>query len=451
MPTRRDFVKTTVASCVFVGTPLRSWSSERARAGSGVTKSVARDTGAHVTALSRREDTVLRYPSVGDNWHMTWAADNRQYASQCDGFGLEERPRGLYNSRMIAIEGESKLARFHDLPGYPELMPSFDRPRYYNFGTLALDGTLYQYLSTMNATLDFYHPKPNGLRFVGAKLIYSPDNGRTWRNQNGSSPVTWEGWDRRSRDTMVFFEEDQEAFSLLTILQMGRNYEHNRDGFIYVYGPNGNTEGTMNELVMFRAPKTQLLNRSAYQYFAGIQQSGAARWSKDIAARRPVHTFPRGWVNTLVHPFAWHPSVVYNAPLGLYMMANWATGVALSGEWFAKPSYLGFWVAPNPWGPWAQVHEDTAWMPALDSGARAFAPQIAPKWIAADGRSFWLVWSDYQLKDEKEHERYFTDEVKDKYYRMEMSPDEWAEFAVRMRRHRPFYAFNVQRVDLILG
>ena len=28
--------------------------------------------------------------------------------------------------------------------------------------------------------------------------------------------------------------------------------------------------------------------------------------------------------------------------------------------------------------------------------ARAFAPQIPAKWIAADGKSFWLVWSDFQ-------------------------------------------------------
>ena len=41
-------------------------------------------------------------------------------------------------------------------------------------------------------------------------------------------------------------------------------------------------------------------------------------------------------------------------------------------------------------------HEETAWNPAQDPGARAYQPQIAPKWIAEDGLSFWLVWTDFQ-------------------------------------------------------
>jgi hypothetical protein len=28
-------------------------------------------------------------------------------------------------------------------------------------------------------------------------------------------------------------------------------------------------------------------------------------------------------------------------------------------------------------------------------------PQIAPKWLAADGKSFWLVWTDFQVTDQE--------------------------------------------------
>src|SRR5690606_13362652 len=131
----------------------------------------------------------------------------------------------------------------------------------------------------------------NPVRFIGAKLIYSPDNGHTWRNQDSSTPVVWESWEHRSRDTMVFFEEDQEAFSLLSVRQMGQNYKHKRDGNVYVYAPNGNTEGTMNELVMFRVPKDQLLYRDRYEYFSGLRPDGSAKWSKDVLNRAVVHTF----------------------------------------------------------------------------------------------------------------------------------------------------------------
>ncbi|NLE99366.1 MAG: DUF4185 domain-containing protein, partial [Anaerolineales bacterium] len=192
---------------------------------------------------------------------------------------------------------------------------------------------------------------------------------------------------------------------------------HNTDGYVYGYAPNGNTEGAMNQLVLFRVPTERILDRRAYEFFVAHHASGAAEWSPRIEERGVLHTFPAGWVNTTVHPYAWHPSVVYYPPLELYLMANWGMGCSPTGEWFGKPSYLGFWTAPQPWGPWTQVHEETAWTPANDPAARAYQPQIAPKWIAADGRSFWLVWTDFQ-------------EVAD--------------------AGRPFYSFNVQKVEVLL-
>jgi hypothetical protein len=300
---------------------------------------------------------------------------------------------------------------FEFLPGYPDLFSVFNTyevNRYYNYGILALDGAIYQYMSTTNHP--FWEP---GARFIGAKLIHSPDNGVTWHNQEGSSPVRWEAWEQRNRDNMLFFEPD-EAFSLLTVLQMGRNYRDNTDGFVYIYAPNGNTEGTMNQLVLCRVPKEHILDRKAYRFFAGRNAAGSAEWSDDIGDRSPVHTFPSGWVNTKVHPYAWHPSVVFIRPLEIYLMANWGMGCASDGAWFDKPSYLGFWTAKDPWGPWAQVYEDTVWTPDRDANARAYQPQIAPKWIAQDGRSFWLVWTDFQ----------------------------------EINGARPYYAFNTQKVEI---
>ncbi|MEW5979105.1 MAG: DUF4185 domain-containing protein [Acidobacteriota bacterium] len=441
MPTRRVFLKQTAAAGVAAVTSLQLGCSPESA------PKVTRPARPRIKSAIRREETVVRHGGNGDNWHMSWADDDRQYVSLCDGFGWFENPEGAYNSRLFAISDGARDAQFHDLPGYPGFRPPTGDARYYNFGTLALDGHLYQYLSTFNIP-PREDLKPNELRFIGAKLIYSPDNGRTWHNQDGSTPVVWEPWDRRSRQTMVFFEEPQEAFSLLTVLQMGRNYEHNQDGFVYVYAPNGNTEGTMNELVMFRVPKKQILDRGAYQYFAGLGPEGGAKWSKDIAARAPVHTFPRGWVNTLMHPYAWHPSVAYNAPLDVYMMANWGMGTAADGMWFGKPSYLGLWTAPKPWGPWTQIHEETAWTPAEDAAARAYQPQIAPKWIAPDGQSFWLVWTDFQEQEKEAFDQFYKG-IREKRQRNQMTAEDWKRFAEMVRQHRPYYAFNVQRVDLV--
>ena len=366
-----------------------------------------------ITRIRRLDDTTRRTGGTGDNWHMTWAADDRQYVALCDGSGWPEMAGHTgkqYNTRVFTISGDPPEHAFQHLPGFPDLL--IDEPpnlnRYYGFGIIALGSEIYNFLSTPNQP--FHQP---GARFAGAKLILSPDNGRTWLNQDGS-PLQWEAWDERSRQNMAFFNEPGETFSLLTVLQMGRNYEHNTDGYVYVYAPNGNTEGTMNQLVMFRVPKDRILDRNAYEFFVARNPDGSASWSSDIAARGVVYAFPSGWVNTKIHPYSWHPSVVYNAPLGLYMMANWGMGCAADGMWFGKPSYLGFWTAPHPWGPWTQVHEETAWTSVNDVHARAYQPQIAPKWIAPDGKSFWLVFTDFQVIDEA----------------------------------RPYYCFNCQKVEV---
>jgi hypothetical protein len=398
-----------------------------------------------IKQLIRRDETTQRYSFSGDNWHMSLSHDDTLFASLNDGFGGNESIKGSYNSRLFKIVGDPSRLSFEDVSGFPELLSTggSEVNRYYGFGTLSLKGYIYHYLSTPNHT--FLEPNP---KFVGVKIIYSPDNGATWHNQDGSTPVRWEGWQARSRENMLFFEEEHDAFAAISIAQMGRNYEHNRDGYVYGYTPNGSTEGSMNEIVLFRAPTGELLDRSAYEFFAGATESGGARWTRDIGARVPVLTMPSGWVNKHVHPWAWLPSVTYNAPLGVFMMANWATGPSPTGMWFAKPSYLGFWTAPNPWGPWSSIHEETAWMPEGDMHSRAYSPQIVPKWIAQDGKSFWLAWTDYQIRDQESWER-FVEDFHNKLQRKQIARADWQLYKSALRMHMPYYGYNMQRVDLI--
>ena len=341
-----------------------------------------------IKSLRRVDDTILRLGGHGDNWHMTWADDDEMYVGLCDGKGLPGTKQGFFNSRMYRVAGDPPNVTFEDMPGYPDL--PFGDQWFYGFGILALDDSIYHYLTTPKHSLT--QPDPV---FIGAKLIYSRDRGRTWHNQDGSAPVVWEDFSERSTQTMVFFNEPNNSFSLITVLQMGRNYEYNRDGFVYLYSPNGDAEGTMNQLALCRVAKEKLLERAAYEFFAGREGDDGARWSSRIEQRAPVHEFPAGWVNKHLNPYAWHPSVTYFAPSGQYLMANWGMGTDATGQWFTKPSYLGFWTAPQPWGPWTQVHEELSWTPGGEQAARAYQPQIAPKWIAADGSSFWLVWTDF--------------------------------------------------------
>ena len=197
----------------------------------------------------------------------------------------------------------------------------------------------------------------------------------------------------------------------------------------------------MNQLVMFRVPTGRILDRSAYEYFTGLNADGSATWSSEIRDRGIVHTFPSGWVNVNNHPYAWQPSVTYNPGLGVYLMANWATPPTEDGFWFGGPSYLGLYQSSTPWGPWEQFYESTSWTPGGDENARCYQPQIIPNWISADGRSFWLVWTDWQHAFDREtraarHEALLASGASDE------------ELAQLTFEAMPYYGFNLQRVDL---
>jgi Domain of unknown function (DUF4185) len=432
MSTRREFLKHSVATaaCVSVANPVTR-ATETQHGPTPIIKSVV-----------RRDESIIRYGGNGDVYPLTWGQDGRQFSAWLDGAGWADGGP-LYNTRVFSVSGDPQHAHFEELSGYPQLYPLGRDPRYYGFGLLALEGRIYQFLNALESTKTEW-------RWTGTKIVYSGDSGRTWQNQDGSA-IVWETYAAQSYKTLLFFKEPHSAFSLVSVLQMGREYGENRDGYVYLYSPNGFTDGLMNQLVLARVPTDKLLQRSAYEFFAGLRDGGAAKWSPDIEARAPVHTFPRGWVNTTSGPDtmvaqSWVPSVTYNAPLGIYMMANWGDGPAADGSWFGKPSYLGFWVAPNPWGPWRQIHEERAWTPASDSAARCYSPQIAPGWIAPDGKSFWLVWTDFKGVVEAGEEltrEGITDET--------MTHKDEARVVRFMRERAPYYSFNAQRVDLVLA
>ncbi|MEO8721985.1 MAG: hypothetical protein ABI395_00460 [Sphingobium sp.] len=413
------------------------------RSGPGSSGTLRGITGAH-----RRDDAIRHLGGLGDGYKMTLRPDGTQLVVVNDGPGWIDPPEAFFTTKLWTMSGGPDAPHFAPLVGYPDLNRSArpeEAPHYYGHGVIQVGERIHQFLSTLDRNED----RPR--RWTGAKLIFSDDGGKTWKNQNGSSPVVWERWEDQSRDRLIFFGESGGCFSLLSILQHGPGQRPDRDGYIYLYGPNGSVDGLMNQLVLCRVTADKLTDRKSYRFFAGRKSDGSARWSADIAQRRPVHSFPRGWVNSknlfpgdLVVE-SWLPSVVYNAPLGLYMMTNAGIGCGEDGTEFGKPSYFGVWVARTPWGQWQQIHEDAVWTPGGDTGARAYAPQIAPGWMSPDGRSFWIVWADLNGMVAFGRDEAQLDTALEKA----RNPAEHAVIETTfLRRYLPGFSFNAQQVDL---
>jgi Domain of unknown function (DUF4185) len=450
MSTRREFLTQTAVAFFASASPISAVQAAKAKSSDEETRLATKGGAAEILRIKsavRRDETILRRHD-GDTGvgGFTWLSDDRQLASIGDGHGWPRTPEDHYywSQRIVAATGGPQSATFETVSTYPEI-PLWDlfhgAPPYYGGGMLAVDGRIYQYLTTCSRPFTAEQLEKSGdvagWHMNGSKLIYSPDNGRTWCNQDGSAPVVRESYKELSRKSLVFFEEPQAAFSHLSILQMGKDYGDNQDGYVYVFSPNGFADGTMNELVMFRVPKAQILDRNSYEYFAALRGDGGADWTKDINARGLVHTFPSGGIPKSF-PGSWIPSVVYNAPLGFYMMtASKGVGSDAKGS---GPSSLGIWIALRPWGPWRQILEEPSWTPGGDAKASCAGPEIVPKWISADGRSFWLSWVDVQQStNEDVYKAMYRDRTEAEF---NQARRKWGEF-------HPYAGLNIQRVDLV--
>jgi hypothetical protein len=252
----------------------------------------------------------------GDNWHTTWAADNHQYTVLGDGGGLSSTGT-VWNTRVYRLAGKPPQHALEMLRGYPSAPYAIQH--WYGYGLVSIDGRLFHYLCYLeHGQWHGAGSKPS--HFRGARIAQAPD------------PQSWQFADRQPLDfdtpppaKMLFWDEPDRTFSLLSVLQFGRDYAENTDGFVYVYAPNGYTEGTMNQLVLARVPKADILERAAYEFFVRIDAGGNVVWSRQLADRGVVHRFPEGWVGEHL-AYSWQPSVVYIRSLKQFFMAAAGTG-----------------------------------------------------------------------------------------------------------------------------
>ena len=125
-----------------------------------------------------------------------------------------------------------------------------------------------------------------------------------------------------------------------------------------------------------RVHKEQIRNRDAYEFLSGFDGSVNPNWSSDISRRFPVFTL-KGGCNRM--------DVVYNAPLGRYLMTMRSRAKA-GGE-----NHFGIYDAPAPWGPWTTVHWQTC--SSTGSGYPGDMQHFPSKWISADGKTMHMACS----------------------------------------------------------
>jgi hypothetical protein len=362
------------------------------------------------------DSTVIRYGDVGDNWFSTWGSDGALYAAQCDGRGWlddDGNMREFKNNQIWRITGSPDSANIQAemLEGYPDysrtgiteiygpiISPDtttrFPLPKskelgawnWYGYGIVSIDGNIYQFISHCA-------DKKGWGWFDGTQLIWSPKGDKRWLRWNGTDASDRNRWLlNEGGNQLMFFNEPDYAFSFISVAQFGQDYNENKDGYVYLYSPEGKLKSA--NLNMARVKKENILDRDKWEYFTQINEKGKAEWiMDDITKRGIVHQFPQGWGF-----YSWSPSVVWNEKLELFIMVAGGTQRPGTGERMSnwphnESGSLMLLYSENPWGPWTQFYYNINWQVGEDN--RTYLPQLTPKWISDDGKSMYIIFSDF--------------------------------------------------------
>jgi len=293
------------------------------------------------------KETIRRQAKGSDNWPMTWGDDDALYTAYGDGNGFEPFVPKKLSLGFAKVLGTP--TNFSGVNLRSETGEQFgDGPRGKKAsGMLMAGGVLY--LWARNAG--------------NSQLAWSADHGTTW---------TWSDW------------KFTNSFGCPTFLNFGGNYAGARDEFVYVYSPDRNSAYEPSDrLILARVPKGRVNERGAYGFFQSLDAAGRPVWTADLAERGGVLSNPGR---------CYRPGVTYNPALRRYLMVMTLPGPRsrdAAGRIDTRfAGGLAVYDAPEPWGPWTTAYLAEHW--DIGPGDTASFPV---KWISADGRTAWLVFS----------------------------------------------------------
>jgi len=310
---------------------------------------------------------------------MTWAGDGWLYAGAGDNRGPLTKGLPWSPMNLWSADGDPRLPEVrlvHNLPVGPGRYCRGPRAhRAFGLkpaGLLELGGVLHLAVQNMNYG-DGDRPALNRQHNLNGWICVSRDQGRTWDA------------DATPQD---FFTG---RLSSCHFLQAGRGDGNVLDGYVWAYFPCGLDSDDSwwcngDRMLLGRVRPGSLLERRAWDFYAGTGADGQPVFGPDAGAARPVFSYPC---------FCGENHVSYNPHIGRFVLGNYAFYDPETGEprpyhnapHRAYASQLALFEAENPWGPWRLFYRDDRW---LEGG---YQPTFPVKWMAPDGRSMVLLGS----------------------------------------------------------
>jgi hypothetical protein len=302
--------------------------------------------------------THRRYAPGSDNWAVTWADDDHQYTSWGDGGGFGGTNKdGRVSFGVARIEGSANDYRGFNVFGGkdPENEATFEGK---SRGMIAIDGLLYMWVT----------PGSGNIGYREARIYVSDDYGASWVAAD---------WAFTKSEGLIF----------PTFLQFGKDYQGARDDYVYTYANRLKRSDKLavqkpGEIMLLRVLKTKMMERDAYEFFAGLDVAGKPVWAANLSAATPVFMDSRG--------VGWNTSASFNRGLGRYLLMT-EHDETMQGN-------LGLFDAPEPWGPWTTVVYESGFG-AGEIETSAFFWNFSNKWLSADGKNFTLIFTGINSND----------------------------------------------------
>lgn len=285
-----------------------------------------------------------------DNFQVTWADDNHQYAAWGDGGGFGgTNSEGRVKLGVARIEGDKdNYLGINIWGGYKAENPVQFEGK--SWGIICVDSILYMWVTTET------HPHTGEVT-----LAYSTDHGAHW-----------------IKSEVEFY--NNENMTIPTFLQFGKNNEGAKDEFVYSYFIHSllSTEdfgiSTPGRIYLGRVLKTDILDKSKYEYFSGVN-GNSATWTTSLDEKQPVFKDDSDGVG-------WNLSVSYNTALKKYFLMTEHTKT--------HSGFHGMFDAPTPWGPWTTVEfVNGNWLGYGSTFFRCFSN----KWLSEDGKEFVMIFT----------------------------------------------------------
>jgi hypothetical protein len=312
-----------------------------------------------ITGVRFDFDTLVELAEGSDNWAVTWADDESQFATWGDGGGFGGTDDvGRVSLGVARIEGEPEDFTTVNVWGgkSAQAKATFTGKSY---GILALGPDLWLWRTG---------EKSRESAFERQDLFVSHDNGLTFEPAGVSFTLEDFGSGR--------------GFFAPTFLQFGPGYRGALDSYVYIYAPEIKSDKWTvqkpGEITLMRVPAAQLADRAAYEFFAGLDSRGAPSWTSDVLKRTPVFMDATNGVM--------HTSVTYNAGLGRYLLTT-------QQRTHRRGGFIGIYESAAPWGPWHKVLFEDAWEIGLQNGSNSIYWNFSNKWTSADGLRSALVYT----------------------------------------------------------